>query len=301
MGIFSKLKENLTKTKMEFQDKINNIFGKNKNIDDIIEDLEEALILSDVSALTSSMICEKLRTKLIYETDKSEENIKEILKKEIIDILKSYKEVEEKENNREVILVVGVNGVGKTTTIAKLANIYIKQGKKVLLAAGDTFRAGAIEQLQIWADRCNCDMISGKANSDPSSVIFDASKKFKEDLSYDVLICDTAGRLHNKSNLMEELFKIKNTIYKNMPDIFVKTYIVLDGATGNNALIQAKTFNEKIEINGIIVTKLDSTAKGGALIGIVNELKVPIKYVGVGEKIDDIEVFDANLFVTGLF
>ena len=202
-------------------------------------------------------------------------------------------------NEKQVILVVGVNGVGKTTSIGKLTKLYKNSGKRVLLAAADTFRAGAIEQLDIWAKRSNVDICLGKDMQEPASVIFDATKKFQEG-NYDILICDTAGRLHNKKNLMDELSKMKRIIDKNLPNIRKEVLMVLDSTTGQNGAIQAKNFFEKTDVNGIILTKLDSTAKGGVVFSIVDELNIPIKYVGVGEGIDDLEIFDAKSFVDAI-
>ena len=202
-------------------------------------------------------------------------------------------------DEKQVILIVGVNGVGKTTSIGKIANLYKKEGKKVLLAAADTFRAGAVEQLEIWAKRTNCDICSGKEGQDPASVVFDAATKFKNE-DYDILICDTAGRLHNKTNLMNELEKINRIIDKNLEGIKKEVLIVLDSTTGQNGAIQVKSFYEKTSLNGIILTKLDSTAKGGVVFSIVSELNLPIKYIGVGEQIDDIEIFNPKEFVEAI-
>lgn len=295
---FSKLKENLKKTKESFDIKLSNIFANSKDIDEIIDEIEETLILSDVGVSTSTKMCSNLRENLKKQLDKSEDAIKKLLKQEMAEILLN-KNVETVDNSKKVILVVGVNGVGKTTSIAKMTNLLQKQGKKVLLAAADTFRAGAIDQLEIWASRTNTDICSGNPNQDPSSVIFDATKKFSEG-TYDILICDTAGRLHNKQNLMDELSKMKKIIDKNLPDTQNEVIMVLDATTGQNGASQARSFFERTNINSIILTKLDSTAKGGVVFSIVDELCIPIKYIGVGEGIDDIENFDANLFVDAI-
>lgn len=300
--IFSKLKENLRKTKEALDIKISNVFTSSKDINEIIDEIEETLILSDVGFNTSTKICDNLRVGLKKQLDKSENGIKELLRKEMAEILESasldeYDSINS--NEKQVILVVGVNGVGKTTSIGKLTKLYKNSGKRVLLAAADTFRAGAIEQLDIWAKRSNVDICLGKDMQEPASVIFDATKKFQEG-NYDILICDTAGRLHNKKNLMDELSKMKRIIDKNLPNIRKEVLMVLDSTTGQNGAIQAKNFFEKTDVNGIILTKLDSTAKGGVVFSIVDELNIPIKYVGVGEGIDDLEIFDAKSFVDAI-
>ena len=298
---FSKIKENLKKTKESLDIKISNVFANNKDIDKVIDELEETLILSDVGINTSVKICDNLRQELKKQIDKSENAIKELLKKEMEKILLSSSEDSNSysSDEKQVILIVGVNGVGKTTSIGKIANLYKKQGKKVLLAAADTFRAGAVEQLEIWAKRTNCDICSGKEGQDPASVVFDAASKFKNE-DYDILICDTAGRLHNKTNLMNELEKINRIIDKNLEGIKKEVLIVLDSTTGQNGAIQVKSFYEKTSLNGIILTKLDSTAKGGVVFSIVSELNLPIKYIGVGEQIDDIEIFNPKEFVEAI-
>ena len=300
---FDKIKENLRKTKEALDVKISNIFADKKDIEEIIDEIEETLILSDVGYQTSTKICDNLRADLKKQVDKSEAAIKELLRKEMTDILVSEEiNLVDSVNldEKQVILVVGVNGVGKTTSIGKLTKLYTNTGKKVLLAAADTFRAGAIEQLDVWAQRNNVDIVLGKEMQDPASVIFDATKKFNEG-DYDVLICDTAGRLHNKKNLMDELEKMKKIIDKNISeDIYKETIMVLDATTGQNGAIQAKCFLEKTDVNGIFLTKLDSTSKGGVVFSIVSELNIPIKYVGVGEQIDDIEKFDSKSFVEAI-
>lgn len=298
---FSKIKENLKKTKENLDIKISNVFANNKDIDKVIDELEETLILSDVGINTSVKICDNLRQELKKQVDKSENAIKELLKKEMEKILLSSGNDSDNYSldEKQVILIVGVNGVGKTTSIGKIANLYKKEGKKVLLAAADTFRAGAVEQLEIWSKRTNCDICSGKEGQDPASVVFDAATKFKNE-DYDILICDTAGRLHNKTNLMNELEKINRIIDKNLEGIKKEVLIVLDSTTGQNGAIQVKSFYEKTSLNGIILTKLDSTAKGGVVFSIVSELNLPIKYIGVGEQIDDIEIFNPKEFVEAI-
>lgn len=300
---FDKLKNNLKKTKEALDIKMSNIFADKKDIEEVIDEIEETLILSDVGYETSTKICNKLREDLKKQVEKDENAIKTLLRKEMTDILLSD-EIDDIDSvnlmKRQVILVVGVNGVGKTTSIGKLTKLYTNSGKKVLLAAADTFRAGAIEQLEVWAERNNVDICSGKEMQDPASVIFDATKRFNEG-DYDVLICDTAGRLHNKKNLMDELEKMKKIIDKNISeDIYKETIMVLDATTGQNGAIQAKLFLEKTDVNGIFLTKLDSTSKGGVVFSIVDELKIPVKYIGVGETIDDIEKFDAKSFVEAI-
>ncbi len=300
---FDKLKNNLKKTKEALDIKMSNIFADKKDIEEIIDEIEETLILSDVGYETSTKICKKLREDLKKQVEKDENAIKTLLRKEMTDILLSD-EINQVDSinldEKQVILVVGVNGVGKTTSIGKLTKLYTNNGKKVLLAAADTFRAGAIEQLEVWAERNDVDICSGKEMQDPASVIFDATKRFNEG-DYDVLICDTAGRLHNKKNLMDELEKMKKIIDKNISkDIYKETIMVLDSTTGQNGAIQAKLFLEKTNVNGIFLTKLDSTSKGGVVFSIVDELKIPIKYIGVGETIDDIEIFDAKSFVEAI-
>lgn len=300
---FDKLKDNLKKTKEALNIKMSNIFADKKDIEEVIDEIEETLILSDVGYETSTKICKKLREDLKKQVEKDEQSIKALLRKEMTDILMSD-EINTVDsinlNEKQVILVVGVNGVGKTTSIGKLTKLYKDSGKKVLLAAADTFRAGAIEQLEVWAKRNDVDICVGKEMQDPASVIFDATKKFN-DGNYDVLICDTAGRLHNKKNLMDELEKMKKIIDKNISeDIHKETIMVLDATTGQNGAIQAKLFLEKTDVSGIFLTKLDSTSKGGVVFSIVDELKIPVKYIGVGETINDIEKFDAKSFVEAI-
>lgn len=298
--MFTKLKENLKRTKEAFDVKLSNVFSNKKDINEIIDEIEETLILSDVGVETSNIICDNLRKELLKQTDKSAEAIKKLLKQEMVKILeKDEKKQLENYYDKKVIMIVGVNGVGKTTSIAKITNLYKKQGKKVLLVAGDTFRAGATEQLKIWAERIGVDICVGVENQDPTSVIYDATVKFSNG-DYDILICDTAGRLHNKKNLMDELQKMHKTLNKKLPDVSKNVYMVLDATTGQNGKIQAKNFYEITKVDGIILTKLDSTAKGGVVFSIVSELNIPIKYIGVGEQVDDIEVFNAKTFVEAI-
>ncbi len=297
---FSKLKENLKKTKEAIDIKISNVFANNKDIDEIMDDLEETLILSDIGVETSMKICNNVRDNLKKQIDKSEDAIKKLLKQEMKNILAVSNNTNIFDNNeKQVIMVVGVNGVGKTTSIAKLSNLLKKEGKKVLLVAADTFRAGAVEQLDVWAKRIGIDIYMGEENAEPASVIYDATKKFKEG-NYDILICDTAGRLHNKKNLMDELEKMNRVLTKNLPDITKNVIMVLDATTGGNGVSQIKSFFKSTNVNGIILTKLDSTAKGGVVFSIVSELNIPILYVGTGETVDDIEKFNIEDFVEAI-
>mgnify|MGYP004520932409 FL=1 len=297
---FSKLKENLKKTKEAIDIKISNVFANNKDIDEIMDDLEETLILSDIGVETSMKICNNVRDNLKKQIDKSEDAIKKLLKQEMKNILAVSNNTNILDNNeKQVIMVVGVNGVGKTTSIAKLSNLLKKEGKKVLLVAADTFRAGAVEQLDVWAKRIGIDIYMGEENAEPASVIYDATKEFKEG-NYDILICDTAGRLHNKKNLMDELEKMNRVLTKNLPDITKNVIMVLDATTGGNGVSQIKSFFKSTNVNGIILTKLDSTAKGGVVFSIVSELNIPILYVGTGETVDDIEKFNVEDFVEAI-
>lgn len=296
---FSKLKENLKKTKDALNVKISNVFANNKDINEIMDEIEETLILSDVGVNTSTKICDSVRDKLKKQVDKSENAIKKLLREEMKNVLVTGNNLDVLSNAKQVIMVVGVNGVGKTTSIAKLSNLMKKDGKKVLLVAADTFRAGAVEQLKIWADRIGIDIYVGKDNEEPASVIYEGTKKFKEG-NYDILICDTAGRLHNKKNLMDELAKMNKVINKNLPEITRNVIMVLDATTGTNGVSQVSSFFKTTDVNGIILTKLDSTAKGGVVFSIVSELNIPILYIGVGEQVDDIERFNPEEFVESI-
>ena len=297
MGFFEKLKNGLDKTKTSFDEKIKNVFSGFRKVDEeLLEELEEVLILSDVGCETSVKIIDGLRQRIKKDNLKEEQEVKEALKKEIQKILEETDSSLKLETTPSVILVVGVNGVGKTTSIGKVANYLKKQGKKVVLAAADTFRAAAVEQLEIWANRAECDIVKKEEGVDPASVVYDAIKKVKEQ-NADVLICDTAGRLHNKKYLMDELEKIKKVIDKEMPNASKEVLLVLDATTGQNAISQVKAFKETVDITGLILTKLDGTAKGGVVIGIVEENKMPIKFIGVGEQIEDMEPFNAEEFV----
>lgn len=300
MGFFDKLKNGLSKTKTSFDEKMNDIFSNFRKVDeDLLEELEEALIMSDVGANTSATIINNLRERVKKENIKDEQGVREALRKEIQEIFDATDNTLKLETKPAVILVVGVNGVGKTTSIGKIANRLKRDGKKVVVAAADTFRTAAVEQLEIWANRVGCDIVKREEGVDPASVVYDAIKITKEK-NADVLICDTAGRLHNKKYLMDELIKIKKVIDKELPDSSEEVLMVLDATTGQNAISQVQAFKETVDITGIVLTKLDGTAKGGAVIGIVNENKVPVKFIGVGEQVDDMEIFNSEDFVKAL-
>ncbi len=300
MGFFDKLKQGLSKTKNSFDEKINNVFSNFRKVDEeLLQELEEALIMSDVGVETSIKIISNLREKIKKEKIETEEDVREALRKEIIEILDKVDNNLKLSTIPSVILVVGVNGVGKTTSIGKIANKLRKSGKKVVIAAADTFRAAAVEQLEIWAKRADCNIVKKEEGSDPASVIFEAIQITKQTKA-DVLICDTAGRLHNKKYLMDELIKIKKVIDKELPEASKEVLMVLDATTGQNAISQVKAFKETVDINGLILTKLDGTAKGGVVIGIVAENNMPVKFIGVGEKIDDMEIFNSSDFVKAL-
>ncbi|NLC87179.1 MAG: signal recognition particle-docking protein FtsY [Clostridiaceae bacterium] len=297
MGFFDKLKLGLNKSKTSFDEKINSVFSGFRKVDEeLLEELEEVLIMSDVGTSTSLKIISNLRERVKKEKIQEEKDIKEALKEEINKVLEKEDSSLNLNSKPSVILVVGVNGVGKTTSIGKIANRIQKDGKKVVVAAADTFRAAAVEQLEIWANRAKCQIVKKEEGSDPASVVYDAIKKVKE-TNADVLICDTAGRLHNKKYLMDELEKIKKVIDKELPDASKEILLVLDATTGQNAISQVKAFKETVDITGLILTKLDGTAKGGVVIGIVEENNLPIKFIGVGEQIDDMEIFNSKDFV----
>ena len=300
MGFFDKLKQGLTKTKESINDKINNVFSNFRKVDEeLLEELEEALIMSDMGVETSTQIISNLREKIKKEKIEESEQVKEALREEIEKILEKCDNSLKLETKPSVILVVGVNGVGKTTSIGKMANRLAKNGKKVVVAAADTFRAAAVEQLEIWAKRAGADIVKRDEGVDPASVVYDAIKMTKEN-GADVLIVDTAGRLHNKKYLMDELNKIQKVINKEMPDADKEVLLVIDGTTGQNAISQVKAFKQETDITGIVLTKLDGTAKGGVVIGIVEENKIPVKFIGVGEQIDDMEIFNSEDFVKAI-
>jgi fused signal recognition particle receptor len=300
MGFFDKLKNGLNKTKTSFDEKINNVFKSFRKVDeDFLDELEEVLIMSDIGMDTSVKIISNLREKIKKEKIQDEEDVKQALREEMQKILDVTDIGLHLNTKPSVILVVGVNGVGKTTSIGKMANRLAKDGKKVVVAAADTFRAAAVEQLEIWAKRAGADIVKRDEGVDPASVVFDAIKKTKEN-GADVLIVDTAGRLHNKKYLMDELNKIQKVINKEMPDADKEVLLVIDGTTGQNAISQVKAFKQETDITGIVLTKLDGTAKGGVVIGIVEENKIPVKFIGVGEQIDDMEIFNSEDFVKAI-
>ncbi|MDD7473980.1 MAG: signal recognition particle-docking protein FtsY [Bdellovibrionota bacterium] len=288
----------LRKSREGFLSKINDIFSGNSDRESILNDLEELLISSDVGAETSMFLCNELKDEFKTINNENKQEVIGSLKNKIIDILGDDEEIKFSSDTK-VIMVVGVNGVGKTTTIAKLADKWIKQGKKVLLVAGDTFRAAASEQLAFWAQKVGADIVKGKEGDKPSTVVFDAMKKVKEQ-AFDVVIIDTAGRLHNKSNLMQELSGIQNAVTKNINRDIDEVILVVDGTSGQNALMQAKEFNNVVTLTGLIITKLDGTPKGGILIAIKRELKTPVYYVGIGEGSEDLINFNAKDFASAL-
>ena len=300
MGFFDKLKKGLGKTKNSIDEKINNVFSVFRKVDEeLLEELEEVLIMSDIGVDTSVKIIDELRTKIKREKIEDEEDVKKAIKeimREILDVAEPKLNLETKPS---VILVIGVNGVGKTTSIGKIANNLVKQGKKVVVAAADTFRAAAVEQLEVWANRSGSVIVKKEEGSDPASVVYDAIEKTKE-IGADVLICDTAGRLHNKKYLMDELLKINKIIDREMADCSKEVLLVLDAETGQNAISQVKAFSETTEITGIVLTKLDGTAKGGVVLGIVSENNIPVKFIGVGEQIDDMQVFNSTEFLDAI-
>ena len=300
-GFFSRLVAGLTKTRDSIASVFDDIFSGFSSIDDdFYEELEEVLVMADIGIHTTEKIIEDLKVKVKENHLKEPAQCREYLIRSIKDQMAVDEDAYAFENKKTVMLVIGVNGVGKTTSVGKLAGQYKNSGKKVLLAAADTFRAGAIEQLTEWSRRAGVDIIAGQEGSDPASVVFDALAAAKA-RNVDMLICDTAGRLHNKKNLMEELKKINRIIDREYPEAYRETMIVLDGTTGQNALVQAKQFKETADITGIILTKLDGTAKGGIAIAIQAELGVPVKYIGIGEKIEDLQKFDSDSFVDALF
>lgn len=300
-GFFSRLKEGLTKTRKTIVHGMDAVFNGFSEIDDdFYEELEEILIMGDIGVSTTEAIIEKLKEQVYDQCIKKPADCKSLLIENIKEQMQVGETAYEFENQKSVVLVVGVNGVGKTTYVGKMAGKLKGQGKKVLLAAADTFRAAATEQLQEWSYRAGVDIITGSEGADPASVIYDAVNAAKA-RNVDVLICDTAGRLHNKKNLMEELRKMNKIIDRELPDVHRENLVVLDATTGQNALQQAKEFAEVADLTGIVLTKMDGTAKGGIAVAIQSQLKIPVKYIGVGETIDDLEKFDADQFVDALF
>lgn len=300
-GFFGRLFEGLTKTRDSIKKGIDSIFSGFSSIDDeFYDEIEETLIMADIGVKTTAAIMDDLRRKVAEQHIREPKDCRELLIESIKAQMVPGEGAYEFENRKSVVLVIGVNGVGKTTSVGKLADQLKNQGKRVVLAAADTFRAGAIEQLEEWSNRAGVELISQKEGADPAAVVFDAIQATKA-RGADVLIVDTAGRLHNKKNLMQELSKINRVIDREFADAYRETLVVLDGTTGQNALSQARQFMEAAPITGIILTKLDGTAKGGIAVAIQSELGIPVKYVGVGEKIDDMQKFDANDFVNALF
>ena len=300
MGFFKKIKEGLKKTRDAVVGQIDSMLKSFTKIDDeLFEELEELLVMGDVGVPTAEKICKELRERVKKEGIKDPSEITSLLKEIIADMLRGGEELD-LATSPSIILVIGVNGVGKTTTIGKLANALSKEGKKVILAAADTFRAAAIDQLKTWADRAQVDIISHNEGADPAAVVYDAVAAAKA-RDTDILLVDTAGRLHNKKNLMDELAKMRRIITRDYPEANVEALIVLDGTTGQNALEQARQFSNVTELDGIVITKLDGTAKGGIAIAIQAELDVPVKFIGVGEKIGDLQRFDPQEYVNALF
>lgn len=302
VNIFKKFADGLLKTKNDLSNKFDNVFKLHTKIDnELLDDIEDILISSDIGVESTIDIINYLKEKVKTEKLANPEDIKIKLKNYIRKIINDGSDFDD--NNilsPTIILIIGVNGVGKTTTIGKLANRYKSMGKKVLVAAGDTFRAAAVEQLQVWCERAEVDIIANKEGSDPAAVIYDSIQAAKS-RGTDILICDTAGRLHNKKNLMNELNKIFKVIDKEYDELHKQVYLVIDATTGQNGILQAKTFKELVRIDGIILTKLDGTAKGGIIIPIQKEIDVPVRYVGLGEKIDDLQLFDSDKFVNAIF
>ncbi|MBQ8550215.1 MAG: signal recognition particle-docking protein FtsY [Clostridia bacterium] len=300
MGFFSKISEGLKKTRSNISGAVNNVLKSFKRIDeDLFEELEEILITCDIGVTTSTYICDMLRERVKEERISDPDEIRRLLKEIISDMLSGDTALH-LETSPSIVLMIGVNGVGKTTTIGKMALGFKKQGKKVVLGAADTFRAAAIDQLSVWAERSGVDMVKSVEGTDPASVIFDtiASAKAKK---ADIIVCDTAGRLHNKKNLMDELAKMNRVINRELPDASLETLLVLDATTGQNAVNQAREFKNVANITGIVLTKLDGTARGGVVLAVNHELGIPVKFVGVGEGIDDLQPFDSVKFAEGLF
>jgi fused signal recognition particle receptor len=304
-SVSDKFKQGLTKTRDNFSTKVNDLVARYRKVDeDFFEELEEILIQADVGFNTVMELIEELKMEVKRKNIRETADIQSVISEKLVEIYENGKESQStlniQENGLTVILFVGVNGVGKTTTIGKLAHKLKTEGNKVLLAAGDTFRAGAIDQLEVWGDRVGVEVIKQGEGSDPAAVMYDAIQAAKARKA-DILLCDTAGRLQNKVNLMNELEKVKRVIEREIPGAPHEVLLVLDATTGQNALIQAKTFKEVTNVSGIVLTKLDGTAKGGIVLAIRNELEIPVKFVGLGEKMDDLQEFDAEKYVYGLF
>ena len=300
-GFFKRLVSGLTKTRENIVSSIDSIFSGYSSIDDdFYEEIEEILVMGDLGINATNNIIEDLKRQVAEKKIKDPQECKKLLMDSIKAQMAVGEAAYEFENRKSVVLVIGVNGVGKTTSVGKLAGKLKDQGKKIVLAAADTFRAAAGEQLTQWANRAGVELIGGQAGADPASVVYDAIAAAKA-RNADVLLCDTAGRLHNKKNLMDELHKIYRIIEREYPEAYLETLVVLDGTTGQNALLQARQFNEVADVTGIILTKLDGTAKGGIAVAIESELDIPVKYIGVGESIDDLQKFNSDEFVNALF
>lgn len=299
MSIFSKISEGLKKTRESLKEKFDDVFSTCKIDDELFDELEEALLLADTGAVTAADIVAELRQRVKKEGVDDPAVAREMMYGIVADMLRGGQELD-LENKPAIIMMIGVNGAGKTTTIGKLSKQFIDEGKKVVVAAADTFRAAAIDQLEVWTDRSGADLIKHDEGSDPAAVVFDAIAAGKARKA-DIIICDTAGRLQNKKGLMDELAKIGRVIEREAPESSVETILVLDATTGQNALNQAREFGNACGITGIILTKLDGTARGGVVIGIKQELKIPIKYIGVGEKVEDLQVFDPEAFAKAIF
>lgn len=304
-SVTQKFKDGLSKTRNSFSERVNDLVSRYRQVDEeFFEELEEILISADVGVATVLDLIDDLKSEVKRRNIKDPQDVQAVISEKLIDIYESGEEqigeLNMRQNDLTVILFVGVNGVGKTTTIGKIAHKFKQEGKKVVMAAGDTFRAGAIEQLEVWGERVGVDVIKQSAGSDPAAVMYDAVQSAKARKA-DVLLCDTAGRLQNKVNLMKELEKVKRVIEREIPGAPHEVLLVLDATTGQNALSQAKTFSEATNVTGIVLTKLDGTAKGGIVLAIRNELKLPVKFVGLGEKVDDLQPFDTEQYIYGLF
>ncbi|MBR5309616.1 MAG: signal recognition particle-docking protein FtsY [Oscillospiraceae bacterium] len=299
MGFFSKISEGLKKTRESLKERFDDVFSAGKVDEDLFEELEEALVLADTGANTACAICDELRKRVKKDGISDPEEVRKMMYEVVAEMLRGGQELNI-ENKPAIIMMIGVNGAGKTTTIGKLSKNFIDEGKRVVVAAADTFRAAAIDQLQVWTDRCGAELIKHSEGSDPAAVVFDAIAAGKARKA-DVIICDTAGRLQNKKGLMDELAKIGRVIEREAPDSSVETLLVLDGTTGQNALNQAREFGSVCPITGIVLTKLDGTARGGVVIGIRQELGIPIKFIGVGEKAEDLQPFDPEAFAKAIF
>ena len=299
MGFFSKISEGLKKTRESLKERFDDVFSGGHVDEDLFDELEEALVLADTGAVTAGAICEELRKRVKKEGVSDPEKVREMMYEVVAEMLRGGQELNI-ENKPAIIMMIGVNGAGKTTTIGKLAKNFIDEGKKVVVAAADTFRAAAIDQLEVWTDRCGAELVKHSEGSDPAAVVFDAISAAKA-RGADVVICDTAGRLHNKKNLMDELAKIGRVIDRELPDADKEILLVVDATTGQNAVNQAREFKSAAGITGIVLTKLDGTARGGVVLAIREDLQVPVKFVGVGEGIDDLQPFDPTAFAAGLF